>query len=80
MNLQELKDSKKLRNQLKFGLTLALDYNEERQLDYAISSKNKSLEKKSDADENNSFSLFVDTISKTFLKIFYFNFQIFRSC
>ena len=80
MNLQELKDSKKLRNQLKFGLTLALDYNEERQLDYKISSKNKSLEEKNDNDGNNSFSMFVDTISKTFLQIFRFNFQIFRSC
>ena len=59
-NLQELKDSKNLRNQLEFGLTLVLDYNEERQFE------NKSLEKKNDADGNKSFSMFVDTISKTF--------------
>ena len=60
-NLEELKDSKKLRNQLKTGLTLALDYNEERQLDIKSSSKNN------DNDGGNSFSMFVDTKSKPFL-------------
>ena len=60
-NLQELKDNKKLRKQLKNGLTLALDYNEERQLDIEI------IAKKND-DDGNSFSMFVDTKSKTFFK------------
>ena len=59
-NLQELRDSSKLRNQLKFGLTLALDYNEERQIDIKIISKKK--------NDGSSFSMFVDTISRTFSK------------
>ena len=59
-NLQELKDSYTLRHQLKFGLTLALDYNEERQIDIKIISKKK--------NDGSSFSMFVDTISRTFSK------------
>ena len=59
-NLQELKDSKKLRKQLKNGLTLALDYNEERQLDIKKSSKKNDDD---DDDDGNSFSMFVDTKS-----------------
>ena len=55
INLQELKDSTKIGNQLKMGLTLALDFNKERQLDNS-NSKNKD-------DDVNSFSMFVDTIS-----------------
>ena len=39
-NLQELKDSLKIAKQLEVGLTLVLDYNEERQ-NYIITQKNK---------------------------------------
>ena len=62
INLQELKDSANIGNQLKMGLTLALDFNKERQLDYNINSKIDSNLKKKD-DDGNSFSMFVDTIS-----------------
>ena len=61
-NLQKLKSSTKLMNQLRMGLTLALDFNEERQLDNEISSKNKSHENNKEGNKN-SFSMFVDTIS-----------------
>ena len=63
-NLQKLKDRKKIRNQLKMGLTLALDYNEERQLIVKINSKKNSHLKKKNND-GKSFSMFVDTKSKT---------------
>ena len=53
--------------QLEKGLTLLLDYNEERQHDIKISSKKDSHVKKN-YDDGNSFSMFVDTISKTFSK------------
>ena len=61
-DLQNLKDSQKLDNQLKMGLTLVLDYNEERQIDYnnILGNESKKLFYQDDAS---SFSLFVDTIS-----------------
>ena len=70
MNLQELKDSTKLENQLKFGLTLVLDYNEERQINFNSMTPEegheftRSIYHKGD----DSFSVFVDTIS-TYIKI-----------
>ena len=71
-NLQELKDSSKIRTQLKLGLALAIDYNEERQHEIKISSKKDSHVKKNDAD-GNSFSMFVDTISIHFNSVYLLN-------
>ena len=78
-NLQELKSGTKLGNQLKMGLTLVLDFNEERQLDNEIGSAHKSHVKKKEGN-GNSFSMFVDTISKKLKKNYTLNFPIFRSC
>ena len=61
-DLQRLKDSQKLDNQLKIGLTLILDYNEERQLNYNSILENETVELFYQ-DDASSFSMFVDTIS-----------------
>ena len=66
-DLQELKSSNKreLRNQLELGLTLVLDYNEEKQLNSPIS-KNTNLSKtefRYDLNNGNSVSMYLDTIS-----------------
>ena len=75
-DLQELKSTNKrdLRNQLELGLTLVLDYNEERQINYLIS-KNKNISKMEFSYNlnnmilnGNSVSMYLDTISKA-LKI-----------
>ena len=71
MDLQELKDSPKLENQLKFGLTLVLDYNEERQINFNSMTHEegrqftRSIYHKGDE----SFSVYADTIS--ILKLIY---------
>ena len=62
-NLQELKDSKNLRNQLEFGLTLVLDYNEERQMNYNVASNDT---ENSLYRHANSVSIFLNTISMEF--------------
>ena len=63
-DLQELKDSHSLMNQLEMGLTLAIDYNEERQ-PLNIDGKNtiaiKEYYKKESQD--NPFAVYLDTIS-----------------
>ena len=61
-NLQELKDSNKkiLEEQLEIGLTLVLDYNEERQVNFNEVSKDA---KKSFYFHDNSVSMFLDTTS-----------------
>ena len=65
VDLQELKHSQKIVDQLTFGLTLVLDYNEERQIkvnSMAPEEGNKftrSIYHKKD----DSFSVYVDTIS-----------------
>ena len=60
-NLNEFKDSNS-KNQLEMGLTLILDYNEERQ-HYKISEKNEPHLMKAFYRYNNDFSIFLDTIS-----------------
>ena len=65
-DLQELKDSVDLMNQLELGLTLVLDYNEERQIN-APNPKNGSISNKkkfSYLNNGNSLSMYLDTISK----------------
>ena len=66
MNLQEMKDSNddNLMNQLEWGLTLAMDYNEERQL---LNTKMKEYSKNEVQD--NHFTLYLDTISILFYDI-----------
>ena len=61
-DLQELKDSnsERLENQLEMGLTLVLDYNEERQANYNEFSNET---EKSLYYHDNSVSIFLDTIS-----------------
>ena len=61
-NLQDLKDSKKIGKQLEMGLTLVLDYNEERQY-YNTIQKNKSEAKNPLYPGNDDVSIYLDTIS-----------------
>ena len=64
-DLQELKDSNQLMNQLEIGLTLAIDYNEERQL-VNIERKKRSGRKKYFNNENQDkqFAVYLETISR----------------
>ena len=66
-DLQELKDSKNkiLEEQLEMGLTLVLDYNEERQINYDISQEAK----ESLYHHNNSVSMHLDTISNKYIAL-----------
>ena len=64
-DLQELKDKDNLMNQLELGLTLVLDYNEERQINQ-LNSKNGSVSKEEfsyNKHNDNSLSMYLDTIS-----------------
>ena len=61
-NLQELKDSQKIGKQLEKGLTLVLDYNEERQ-NYNINEKNETLMLNALYPNNDYVSIHLDTIS-----------------
>ena len=61
-NLHDLKDSQKIREQLENGLTLVLDYNEERQ-NYNMIPKNGSQTKRALYHKNNDVSIYLDTIS-----------------
>ena len=63
-DLQELKDN--LMNQLELGLTLVIDYNEERQisLNYSKNRSNSKNEFSFNLNNENSLSLFLNTISK----------------
>ena len=61
-DLQELKDSRKIDKQLKIGLTLVLDYNEERQ-NYNIMEQNESQTMKELYPDNDDVSIYLDTIS-----------------
>ena len=64
-DLQELKDrsSKILEEQLELGLTLLLDYNEERQINYNFV---PNATKKAYFFHDNSVSIYLDTISITY--------------
>ena len=63
-DVQNLKDSQKIGKQLKMGLTLVLDLNEERQINFNDILKNEvHYMESSSQDDASSFSLFVDTIS-----------------
>ena len=61
-NLQDLKDSQRIGKQLELGLTLVLDYNEERQI-YKMSHKNESQDKEEFYQNNEDVSIYLDTIS-----------------
>ena len=61
-NLQDLKDSQKIGKQLEEGLTLVLDYNEERQY-YNLIQKNKTQAKKATYQNHDDVSIYLDTIS-----------------
>ena len=61
-NLQDIKDSQKIGKQLKIGLTLILDYNEERQ--YYDFMKTTDLQTMNALyPQNNDVSIYLDTIS-----------------
>ena len=64
-DLQELKDSNNeiLGEQLELGLTLVLDFNEERQMNFDVISKDA---KKSHHHHGESVSIYLDTISTVF--------------
>ena len=63
-DVQNLKDSQKMGKQLKMGLTLVLDLNEDRQINFNDILKNEvHYMESSSQDDASSFSLFVDTIS-----------------
>ena len=68
-NLQELKESQKIGKQLKIGLTLILDYNEERQY-YDFMKTNDLQTMNALYPHNNDASIYLDTIS--LLNIFKF--------
>ena len=61
-NLQALRDSQKIEKQLESGLTLILDYNEERQYFNSVQ-KNKSQAKEATYQNNDDVSIYLDTIS-----------------
>ena len=61
-NLQALRDSQKIEKQLESGLTLILDYNEERQYFNSVQ-KNKSQAKEATYQNNDEVSIYLDTIS-----------------
>ena len=66
-DLQELKDSDNVNfmNQLELGLTLVLDYNEERQINY-LNFENESISNHEliyNLNNGDSMSLYLDTIS-----------------
>ena len=66
-DLQELKDSDNLMNQLELGLTLVVDYNEERQIN-SNNAKNVSTSEKEHSfnlNKDNSFTMYLDTIGKS---------------
>ena len=67
-SLQDLKDGRKIGKQLEKGLTLVLDYNEERQ-SYNIMKQNESQTIMTELyHDNNDFSIFLDAISILNLK------------
>ena len=78
-NLQNLKDNKvqKIGKQLVIGLTLVLDYNEERQ-SYNFNPKNESQSLEAAYQNDHDVSIFLDTKSLLkFSKVFFnFTFQI----
>ena len=61
-NLQAIRDSQKIEKKLESGLTLVLDYNEERQY-YNSVQKNKSQAKEATYQNNDDVSIYLDTIS-----------------
>ena len=61
-NLQAIRDSQKIEKKLESGLTLVLDYNEERQY-YNSVQKNKSQAKEETYQNNDDVSIYLDTIS-----------------
>ena len=74
-NLQDLKDSQNVGNQLEMGLTLVLDYNEERQ-NYNINI-NKTQMQSTLYPNNNDVSIHLDTISSfNFNEVFLLKFRI----
>ena len=67
VDLEKFKDRKNINNQLKKGLILILDYNEDRQI--PLDSKEIKIEKISEEDvflseEEDSVQIYLDTISK----------------
>ncbi len=64
MDLQDLKDSQKIEDQLIFGLTLVVDYNEERQIKVNSMTPEEGKHTRSIYHKkDDSFSVYVDTIS-----------------
>ena len=62
-DLQELKGKDDLMNQLELGLTLVLDYNEERQINILNRKKESKKEFSFNLNNDDSFSIYLDTIS-----------------
>ena len=67
VDLEKFKDRKNINNQLKKGLILILDYNEDRQI--PLDSKEIKIEKISEeyvflSEEEDSVQIYLDTISK----------------
>ena len=79
VNLEEFKDKDNINEQLKSGLVLILDYNEERQSEtYKIQGKMKKTRFR--GIEENDVLIFLDTKSKVVQVFAYLFIQIFRSC
>ena len=69
-DLQNLKDSTKIEEQLEMGLTLVLDYNEERQMNVIPRNDSQKMKVFHNIDDN-SVSIYLDTISINFKMIFF---------
>ena len=68
-DLQKMKDNKTIEEQLELGLTLVLDYNEERQSYKFIQKKNDSNAIKAPHNtDDSSFSVYSDTIGRHHVK------------
>ena len=79
VDLEQFKDKDNINEQLKSGLVLILDYNEERQSEtYKLQGKRKKTRFR--GVEENDFLIFLDTKSKVVIVFDNFLFLISRSC
>ena len=77
LNLDKLKDEKKIQKQLEHGLSILLDYNEERQMDTEREEWKKNDERNGlfGPDKENGIQIHLDTISN---HVFYDKYKLFK--
>ena len=64
VDLEKFKDTDNIKEQLKSGLVLILDYNEERQSETYNPTRIQAKENRFSANEENDVRIYLDTISK----------------